>query len=563
MAIARLSIQWRITLLVGMCLLIIVGILISTSLQRTSESTALVKERSASILEDSAHQRLIAEGSVQSLAFQRYLLSSYQEGLSLALNTLQMRQLAHEQRLEPAILRRKFTEQVRASLQANPQLLSLYLVFEPNALDGKDADFIGQAGLGSNEIGRFSIYWAQRDGQMSSMATSEAVIMDATPVLDGSPFSTWFDCPKTTSKPCLLSPYFDEASGQRTLITTLSFPLIENGKVIAVAGMDISLQNLQQLAREGSDNLYNGSGEISIVSPSGLLAGHSEDAQLLGQTLEHSNIGNGHKILEQLREGKVQIESDNNRLRALVSLQPIPGSRPWGVLIDAPKETVLQPALELQRELDEQNTRDTQLAVIYGLLATSGGLLLVWLTARGVTKPMRGLSAMLKDIASGGGDLTRRLAYARQDELGELASWFNRFLDKLQPLIADLQRLVREAHGSADRSAAIAGQISNGMQQQYREIDQVATASHEMSASAQDVARNAAQAAKSTQDAEHATRQGLEVINQTTSTIDSLSNAISAAMNQVEGLAARSERIGSVLEVIRSIAEQTNGGCRS
>lgn len=369
MAIVRLSIQWRITLLVGMCLLIIVGVLIGTSLHRTSESTSLVKERSTSILEDSAHQRLMVEGSVQSLAFQRYLLASYQEGLSLGLHTLQLRQLAQEQRLEPVTLRRKLTEQVKASLQANPQLLSLYLVFEPNALDSDDAAFIGQAGLGSNEIGRFSIYWAQRDGQMSSMATSEAVITDATPVLDGSPFSTWFDCPKTTKKPCLLSPYFDDASGQRTLITTLSFPLIENGKVIAIAGMDISLHNLQQLAQEGSDNLYNGAGEISIVSPSGLLAGHSANAQLLGQTLDQSHIGNGHTLLDQIRQGKAQIESDNDRLRILVSLQPIPDSPPWGVLIDAPKETVLKPALELQRELDEQNARDTQLAVAYGLLS--------------------------------------------------------------------------------------------------------------------------------------------------------------------------------------------------
>ncbi len=237
---------------------------------------------------------------------------------------------------------------------------------------------------------------------------------------------------------------------------------------------------------------------------------------------------------------------------------PHPDSPPWGVLIDVPKETVLKPALELQRELDEQNARDTQLAMIYGLLATAGGLLLIWLTARGVTMPMRGVSAMLKDIASGGGDLTRRLTYTRQDELGELASWFNRFLDKLQPLIADLQRLVREAHGSADRSAAIAVQISSGMQQQYREIDQVATASHEMSSSSQDVARNAAQAAEATRGVDLATREGLEVIDRTKNTIDSLSSAITVAMSQVEGLAVRSERIGSVLEVIRSIAEQTN-----
>ncbi|MFP3374247.1 HAMP domain-containing protein, partial [Pseudomonas sp. SIMBA_068] len=61
------------------------------------------------------------------------------------------------------------------------------------------------------------------------------------------------------------------------------------------------------------------------------------------------------------------------------------------------------------------------------------GLLLIWLTATGVTRPINNVAAMLKDIASGEGDLTQRLAYAKKDELGELANWFNRFLDKLQP----------------------------------------------------------------------------------------------------------------------------------
>ncbi len=69
------------------------------------------------------------------------------------------------------------------------------------------------------------------------------------------------------------------------------------------------------------------------------------------------------------------------------------------------------------------------------------GLLLMWLTARGVTRPILGVAAMLKDIASGEGDLTRRLDYAKQDELGELAGWFNRFLDKLQPIIAEVKQL--------------------------------------------------------------------------------------------------------------------------
>ena len=78
---------------------------------------------------------------------------------------------------------------------------------------------------------------------------------------------------------------------------------------------------------------------------------------------------------------------------------------------------------------------------------------------------------MLKDIASGEGDLTRRLTYDKRDELGELAGWFNRFLDKLQPTIADVKASVQAARGTADQSAAIAAETSSGMEQQYRQVD--------------------------------------------------------------------------------------------
>ncbi|WP_425500231.1 methyl-accepting chemotaxis protein [Pseudomonas akapageensis] len=96
------------------------------------------------------------------------------------------------------------------------------------------------------------------------------------------------------------------------------------------------------------------------------------------------------------------------------------------------------------------------------------------------------------------------------------------------------------------------------MQQQYSQVDQVATASNEMSATAQDVARSAAQAAHAARDADVATREGLKVIGQTTDSIDNLAADMSSAMIQVEGLATSSEKIGSVLEAIRAIAEQTN-----
>ena len=227
-------------------------------------------------------------------------------------------------------------------------------------------------------------------------------------------------------------------------------------------------------------------------------------------------------------------------------------------MVQVPEKVLLAPAIALEKQMDEMSQRNTTVALVLGLVGGLLGLLLIWLTALGVTKPILAVASMLKDIASGEGDLTKRLSYAKADELGELAGWFNRFLDKLQPIVAQVKNTVIDARQTADRSAGIAQQTSAGMQQQFREVDQVATAFHEMSATAQDVARSAAQAAGAARGADQACQEGLGVIGATTSSIEQLSAELTAAMQEVEGLASSSEQIGSVLEVIRSIAEQTN-----
>lgn len=171
---------------------------------------------------------------------------------------------------------------------------------------------------------------------------------------------------------------------------------------------------------------------------------------------------------------------ENGWLQVLVPLQAVADSQSWGVLLEVPESVLLAPALQL-KTIHGQPDRPQHLGfLLLGLAAGFLGLLLVWLTARGVSRPIRRVAAMLRDIASGEGDLTQRLQYPRNDELGELASWFNRFLDKLQPIVAEVKGTVLQARETADRSAQIASQTSPGMQQQYREVDQVATAFHEM-----------------------------------------------------------------------------------
>ncbi|MCV4112449.1 methyl-accepting chemotaxis protein [Pseudomonas aeruginosa] len=559
MFLRRLSIQWKITLLAGLCLLGVVALLVGLSVYRMQHSSVLVKSASTQMLDESARLRLEARGELQALRIQRYFMDAFQYGKGFSRQILFLRDQAQKRFLDAYDLREDLTRQVRTALAANPEVLGLYVVFEPNALDGKDELFVDQPALGSNDKGRFSLYWAQATpGQLESESMVESELADTSSGPSGAAYNAWYTCPKESGQPCVLDPYFDKVGERQLLMTSIAFPLELDGKVIGVMGLDINLSNLQALSEQGNRELYDGVGQVGILSPAGLFAGNSRDAGLLGKNLAKADPQHAGELLQLLAAGKSRLFNENDDLKVLQPLQPIPGAKPWGVLLEVPKSALLGSALALERQLDDMRREGTWVELGLGLGAAVLGLLVLWLSARGVTRPILGVAHMLRDIASGEGDLTQRLPHTGRDELGELAGWFNRFLDKLQPIIRDVKVSVRDARSTADQSAAISSQTSAGMQQQFREIDQVATASHEMTATAQDVARSAAQAADAARGADQATRDGLALIDRTTQSIDSLAANLTSAMGQVEQLASSSEEIGSVLEVIRAIAEQTN-----
>ncbi|HBO5239744.1 methyl-accepting chemotaxis protein [Pseudomonas aeruginosa] len=559
MFLRRLSIQWKITLLAGLCLLGVVALLVGLSVYRMQHSSVLVKSASTQMLDESARLRLEARGELQALRIQRYFMDAFQYGKGFSRQILFLRDQAQKRFLDAYDLREDLTRQVRTALAANPEVLGLYVVFEPNELDGKDELFVDQPALGSNDKGRFSLYWAQATpGQLESESMIESELADTSSGPSGAAYNAWYTCPKESGQPCVLDPYFDKVGERQLLMTSIAFPLELDGKVIGVMGLDINLSNLQALSEQGNRELYDGVGQVGILSPAGLFAGNSRDAGLLGKNLAKADPQHAGELLQLLAAGKSRLFNENDDLKVLQPLQPIPGAKPWGVLLEVPKSALLGPALALERQLDDMRREGTWVELGFGLGAAVLGLLVLWLSARGVTRPILGVAHMLRDIASGEGDLTQRLPHTGRDELGELAGWFNRFLDKLQPIIRDVKVSVRDARSTADQSAAISSQTSAGMQQQFREIDQVATASHEMTATAQDVARSAAQAADAARGADQATRDGLALIDRTTQSIDSLAANLTSAMGQVEQLASSSEEIGSVLEVIRAIAEQTN-----
>ncbi|MGY3255414.1 methyl-accepting chemotaxis protein [Pseudomonas chlororaphis] len=184
--------------------------------------------------------------------------------------------------------------------------------------------------------------------------------------------------------------------------------------------------------------------------------------------------------------------------------------------------------------------------------------LLVLLIARSIVRPLQETVHAMANIASGESDLTRTLDTHGQDEVTELARHFNGFTAKLRLVVSQLQVSASALAQSSTDLGSNASQAQERSQQQSQQMELVATAINEVTYGVQDVAKNAEHAASEMRDAEAQAQQGQVNIDGSLQQIDRLSGTIDQAVEVIRTLAQESTQIGSVLEVIHSIAEQTN-----
>ncbi|MGD8484698.1 MAG: methyl-accepting chemotaxis protein, partial [Thioalkalispiraceae bacterium] len=219
-----------------------------------------------------------------------------------------------------------------------------------------------------------------------------------------------------------------------------------------------------------------------------------------------------------------------------------------------------------QRQLIENTS--TELAsevhsvrsVVLGLLVTGIviGLAIAWLMSFMVTCPIATAANAMKDIAEGDGDLTHRLEVKSSDELGQLAGAFNTFMDKIHALITQVSGSTSQLSAAAEEMSMITGETRNGVQRQQTETEQVAAALNEMSSTVHEVANHAGSAAEAANQADERASQGKLVVSNTVKAIDTLASEVEQAADVIQQLEKDSDNIGTVLEVIQGIAEQTN-----
>ncbi|MCB1762584.1 MAG: methyl-accepting chemotaxis protein [Gammaproteobacteria bacterium] len=221
------------------------------------------------------------------------------------------------------------------------------------------------------------------------------------------------------------------------------------------------------------------------------------------------------------------------------------------VLID---EVVKQLSLELA------STREAMISTIISIASIATLLLIMGMVAvmRAIMQRLSQLNERMLDIAEGEGDLTKTLDAHGNDEITQVAKSFNRFVTRIHDMVCELKFASTRLGVANEQMAHSCRNSVVSMQQLKGETEQVATAMTEMTATVREVAHNVETAAEAAHKSDAEARKGHEVVAGTTRSINGLASEVKKAAEVIQKLAADTQSIGSILDVIRGIADQTN-----
>jgi methyl-accepting chemotaxis protein len=185
-------------------------------------------------------------------------------------------------------------------------------------------------------------------------------------------------------------------------------------------------------------------------------------------------------------------------------------------------------------------------------------LLLCYVISRGITRTLGYVDRNLEEMASGGGDLSRRLVVERDDETGSLSNSFNHFLDNLRDVVVRINQNAVEVASSAETLNNTSATIAAGTEKASSQSTSVAIACEEMAATSSEIAQNCVRTVEISNRATETAKHGAEVVNHAVSSIQRIAVKVQQSARTVESLGSRSEQIGNIVGTIEDIADQTN-----
>lgn len=329
------------------------------------------------------------------------------------------------------------------------------------------------------------------------------------------------------------------APDDTSIVSTVMTVNNQLGRPGGVIGLDVSLNELTNiiqaisLGQTGYLMLLEGDGNVLV------------DAANPQHNFNNINeLGDAYRPLRQHTSGLQQVTLDGTRYVVNSYQSERLGWRFVGLI---EYSEVMAPARRLTSMLL------TLMVIMLGAIVFIGRYI-----ARMIAQPINDVSAGLRNIAQGEGDLTQTLRIMRKDEVGELANWFNKFLESIRDLVERIKISATDVKASSAEETLVSAEMSEVANRQRNAVDMLSTAFHEMAATASEVAKSCSSAATAADQGYSQAEAGKVSIDAAVEQVNALSEHIDQSVSTIGMLETDTKNITTILETINSIADQTN-----
>jgi methyl-accepting chemotaxis protein len=307
--------------------------------------------------------------------------------------------------------REEFQGMVRGLMLAYPEYNGVFIVLEPDAWEGDDSVFRGKPG--TDDSGRFMAYYS-RD------SAGKPLLDKVYAYNPGESGNEYYQVPKKTGKEYVTQPYLWEIQGREILLSSIVTPILINNEFFGISGVDVPLEKVQGLA--DTLDIYKNSGKAYFISYDGIVTGATEYPESVGKPLKDADIPlseNAEEVIAHIQSGKHTVFEQHGNFVAYTPIFTGNSDQPWSVIFTVPVQVAT-----------EQARMNTIILVFIGSIFTAIGLILLYIAAKGITRPIEQISVYADSIAQG--ELGDEITITRRDEIGRLADSFRGMLSSLQ-----------------------------------------------------------------------------------------------------------------------------------
>lgn len=544
---SNLSIRVKLVCLVGFFAVCLVGIMIWASTQSIRSINEFASDELNQVQKDQAETLLKSTASEAQTKVRGFLGAT----ASTVTNFASLLTQTAKGNDGESFSRERVHAMTKGFLKSTPTMSALYAQFEKNGYDQLD-NSAPKNTLTTSDVGTLDVYWVKEDGEFASYETESAEKYGTEKDDNGIRESEWYLCSLETAKACLLDPYLYEISeGNSVLMTSYTEPVLVNQTSVGLVGADVNLPKIQTEVTSLAQTLFDGQGQITIVSQRGIVVGSSGFPKAVGSNIKDTQLSGVDLTKKGLIEGQQEWSFTSDFAIGNATQN-------WTVYLSVPTRVLLAPSIALNAGLSTKTDHSVTVLLSLALALVVIGLGIIYVIVRSVTAPLSDIALRMKELASEEGDLTQRLGQQKHFELVQLADGFNLFAEKLQKMILQLNEQRHVVAHSNERFVETTAQVDSSISSQTDQIQSVVTAVTEMSSSAFDVANLAQENGNATNEMSGYLKESFDLVQHNRGQVESLASELNQASAQVAKVSERSDAIYGILDTIRAIAEQTN-----